>query len=103
MTRTCQVTGETVLVPGRNVWSKVSRITGTTGKSAEDETVAAGSVVALKRGNARGAKGPDIASRSILPGHCEKPIRPRPSPRVIAVMRSGWLSVVLAIGMDSIV
>ena len=45
MTRTCQATGETVLVPGRNVWSKVSRITGTTGKSTEDETVAAGSVV----------------------------------------------------------
>ncbi len=58
MTRTCQATGEAVLVPGSNVWSKVSRITGTTGKSTEDETVAAGSVVALKRGNARGAKGP---------------------------------------------
>ena len=58
MTRTCQATGEAVLVPGSHVWSKVSRITGITGKSTEDETVAAGSVVALKRGNARGAKGP---------------------------------------------
>ncbi len=36
-------------VPGRNVWSKVSRITGTPAKSTKDETVAAGSVVALKR------------------------------------------------------
>ena len=58
VTRTCQATGEAVLVPGSNAWSKVSRITGTTGKSTKDETVAAGSVLALKRGNARGAKGP---------------------------------------------
>jgi hypothetical protein len=58
VTRTCQATGEAVLVPGRNVWSKVGRITGGPGKSVEDETVAAGLVVALKRGNARGAKGP---------------------------------------------
>ena len=58
MTRTRQATGEAVLVPSRNRRSKVGRITGGTGKSTEDETVAAGSVVALKRGNARGAKGP---------------------------------------------
>ena len=38
--------------------SKVGRITGDTGKSAEDERVAVGSVVAWKRSNARGAKGP---------------------------------------------
>jgi RNA-directed DNA polymerase len=35
-----------------------SRITGHTGKSAEDERVAAGSAVARKQGNAGGAKGP---------------------------------------------
>ncbi len=58
VTRTCRATGEAVLVPPRNRRSKVGRITGDPGKSAEDETVAAGSVVALKRGNSRGAKGP---------------------------------------------
>jgi hypothetical protein len=58
VTRTCRATGEAVLVPSRNRWSRVGRITGDTGKSAEGETVAAGSVVATKRGNARGAKGP---------------------------------------------
>jgi hypothetical protein len=46
------------LIPARNRRSKVGRITGETGKSAEDERVAAGSVVAMKRSNARGAKGP---------------------------------------------
>ena len=58
MTRTCQATGEALLVPARNRRSKVGRITGETGKSAEDERVAAGSVVAMKRSNDRGAKGP---------------------------------------------
>jgi hypothetical protein len=58
VTRTCQATGETFLVPGRNCRSKVGRITGDTGKSAEDEKVAAGLVVAKKRSNARGAKEP---------------------------------------------
>ena len=38
--------------------SWVGRITGDTGKSAEDERVAAGSGVARKRSNVRGAKGP---------------------------------------------
>jgi hypothetical protein len=57
-TRACQATGEAVLVPSRNRWSRVGRITGDAGKSADDETVAAGSVVAVRRGNARGAKGP---------------------------------------------
>jgi len=56
--RTCRATGETVLVPSRNRWSKVDRITGKTGKASEGETVAARPVVAEKRGNARGAKGP---------------------------------------------
>jgi len=35
VTRTCRTTGEAVLVPVRNGWSKVSRITGDTGKAAE--------------------------------------------------------------------
>jgi hypothetical protein len=51
-------TGEALLVPGKNHRSKVGRITGQTGKSAEDERVAAGSVVATKLRNVRGAKGP---------------------------------------------
>jgi hypothetical protein len=42
----------------RNRRSKVGRITGETGKSAKDERVAAGSVVAMKRSNVCGAKGP---------------------------------------------
>ncbi len=58
VTRTCRATGEAVLVPPRNRRSKVGRITGEPGKSAEDETVAAGPVVATKRSNSRGAKGP---------------------------------------------
>ena len=58
VTRTCRATGEAVLVPPRNRRSKVGRITGDPGKSVEDETVAAGSVVAMKRRNFRGAKGP---------------------------------------------
>ncbi len=58
VTRTCQATGEAVLVPSRNRRSKVDRITGTPGKSVEDETVAAGLVVAMKRGNSCGAKEP---------------------------------------------
>ena len=37
---------------------QVSRITGDPGKSTEGETAAARLVVARKRGNARGAKGP---------------------------------------------
>ena len=47
--RTCRATGETVLVPSRNRWSKVVRITGKTGKAGEGETVAARPVVAEKR------------------------------------------------------
>ena len=56
--RTGRATGETVLAPPRNRGSKVGRITGKTGKATEGETVAARPVVAQKRGNARGAKGP---------------------------------------------
>ena len=57
-TRTHRATGEALLVPTRKGGSWVSRITGSTGKSADDERVTEGSVVALKRSNARGAKGP---------------------------------------------
>ena len=56
-------TGEAFLVPARNGWSQVDRITGSTGKSVEDEKVAEGSVVAVKRSNARGAKGPYYPQR----------------------------------------
>ena len=57
-TRIHRATGEALLVPARKGGSWVSRITGTTGKSADDERVADGLVVALRRGNARGAKEP---------------------------------------------
>ena len=57
-TRTHQATGEALLVPSRKGGSWVGRITGNTGKSADDERVAEGPAVAAKRGNARGAKGP---------------------------------------------
>jgi len=57
-TRTHGATGEALLVPARKGGSWVSRITGITGKSADDERVAEGPAVASKRGNARGAKGP---------------------------------------------
>src|SRR6516165_369138 len=56
--RTCQATGEALLAPRRNHRSRVDRITGSTGKSIEGERVTDGFVVALKRGNARGAKEP---------------------------------------------
>jgi hypothetical protein len=61
--RTCRATGEALLVPERNHWSRVDRITGSTGKSIEDERVTDGSAVATKRGNARGAKGPCCLQR----------------------------------------
>jgi len=57
-TRTQLATGEALLVPTGNGGSWVSPITGSTGKWADDERVTDGSVVASKRGNARGAKGP---------------------------------------------
>jgi len=47
--RTCQATGEALLVPGRNHRSKVDRITGSTGKSIDGERVADGSVWAMKQ------------------------------------------------------
>ena len=57
-TRTHRATGETLLVPTRKGGSWVGRITGNTGKSADDERVTDGLGVALKRSNVRGAKGP---------------------------------------------
>ena len=47
-----------LLVPARNRRSRVDRITGSTGKSIEGERVTDGFAVALRRGNARGAKEP---------------------------------------------
>ena len=44
VTRTYRVTGEALLVPVRNHRSRVDRITGSTGKSIDDERVADGSV-----------------------------------------------------------
>ncbi len=57
-TRTYRATGEALLVPTGNGGSWVGHITGNPGKLADDERVAEGPVVAAKRGNARGAKGP---------------------------------------------
>src|SRR5215471_14782758 len=56
--RTCRATGEAVLVPPRNRWSRVGHITGETGEVADGETVAEGLVVAENRSNVRGAKEP---------------------------------------------
>jgi hypothetical protein len=58
MTRICRATGEALLAPTRNRRSKVGPITGKPGKGAEGERVADGSTVAMKPGNAGGAKGP---------------------------------------------
>jgi hypothetical protein len=55
--RGCRATGEALLVPGRNPWSKVGRIT-TKGKSVEGERVAEGLIGAMRSGNADRAKGP---------------------------------------------
>jgi len=63
-TRTLQLTGEAFLVPYRNVRSKSSHITGKTGKLVEDEKVADGFVVAMKRGNSRGVKEPCCCNSS---------------------------------------
>ena len=58
MARTCRATGETVLAPSRNRWSRVGHITGRTGKVADGETVVDGLVVPGKRSNVRGGKEP---------------------------------------------
>ena len=44
--------------PRREIGGEGNRITGDTGKSANGERVAEGSAVAMKSGNADGAKGP---------------------------------------------
>jgi len=64
VTRTRRATGEALLVPPGKGRSPVGRITGAPGKSADDERVADGPVVARKRGNARGAKGPCCSAMS---------------------------------------
>jgi len=56
--RTYQATGEALLVPPRKMAEQGSRITGQTRKTVEDERVAEGQVVAVKRRNSRGAKEP---------------------------------------------
>ena len=58
MTRTCTGTGEALLIPVRNGWSKVVCITGVPGKSDEDGRVADGLVVALIQSNVCGVKEP---------------------------------------------
>ena len=46
------------LVPSEKSAEQGNRITGNTGKSVDDERESAGSIVAKKRSNVRGAKGP---------------------------------------------
>jgi hypothetical protein len=53
-----KATGETLLVPQQKWAEAGSRITGNTGKSAEDERESEGSTVVEKRSNVRGAKRP---------------------------------------------
>src|SRR5580658_6172197 len=64
VTRTCRATGEALLVPRRNHWSKVDRITGSTGKSIEGERVTDGFEVASKRGNAVERRSPAVCNVS---------------------------------------
>jgi hypothetical protein len=58
VTRTRRATGEALLAPLRKRRSHVQAITSNPGKWADGERVTDGSVVATKRGNGRGAKGP---------------------------------------------
>jgi len=51
-------TGEALLIPVRNGWSKVVCITDDLGKSNEDVRVADGSVLVMMQNNVCGAKGP---------------------------------------------
>jgi len=57
-TRTREATGETLRVPPRNRRKQGRLYNRSTGKATEDAREADGSVVAMKRGNACGAKGP---------------------------------------------
>jgi hypothetical protein len=56
-TRVHDATGEALLIPGRNPLRKVGHITRM-GNWLKDERVADGFVVAMKEGNASGAKEP---------------------------------------------
>ena len=58
VTRTRRATGEALLAPPRKRRSQVHSITRDPGEVGGRERVTDGSVVAVKRGNARGAKGP---------------------------------------------
>lgn len=58
VTRTNEVKGEALLVPGRNALRKTAPITSNTGKWRGDERVAERRVGAMKRSNVRGAKAP---------------------------------------------
>ena len=58
VTRTRRATGEAFLAPAGKSWRRICPITRETGKWVEGERAADGSVVATKRGNACGAKGP---------------------------------------------
>ncbi len=51
-------TGEVLFAPRRNPWRKVSPITVDTGKGPNGNRMAEWPVVAVKSGNADGAKGP---------------------------------------------
>jgi len=56
--RTHRATGEALIAPARNRWRKVGSITRDTGKWTEGGRVADGPAVAMKQGNACGAKRP---------------------------------------------
>jgi hypothetical protein len=58
VTRTHRATGEALTAPARNNWRKVSPITRDTGKWTEGGRVAEGPALAMKQGNACGAKRP---------------------------------------------
>jgi len=59
-TRTHRTTGEALTTPVRNHWRKVSPLTRDTGKWTEGGRVTDGPLVAMKQGNACGAKRPDF-------------------------------------------
>ncbi len=58
VTRTCEATGEALHAPGRKPRRETVPITDDTGKWSGGVRVADGSVLAVKLGNAGGAKGP---------------------------------------------
>ncbi len=51
-------TGEVLMAPRRNPWRRIGPITEDTGKGLKAIRMAEWSVVAVKSGNADGAKGP---------------------------------------------